>query len=68
MDLKTKKLVNRNIWIKKGGLVALKKYEDKDCRYYYVKSLRRRVNSFQLVEDALDIEPSLEGNDKIRPS
>jgi hypothetical protein len=48
------------------GLVAIKKYED--CRYYYVKSFRRRVNGFQLVEDALDIEPSLEGNDKILPS
>lgn len=73
IDLKTKKLVNRKISrLIKAGLVAIKKYEDedcKDCRYYYVTSLGRNVHSFQkLVEDALDIEPSLKGNDKIRTS
>ncbi|CAN5471117.1 hypothetical protein BH18THE2_BH18THE2_34840 [soil metagenome] len=46
MDLKTKKLVNRNIWIKKGRAGCNKEYEDKDCRHYYGKSLRRELVVF----------------------
>jgi len=38
----------------------MNEHEDEDCRYYYVTSPDRRVYELQrLVENALDIEPTL---------
>ena len=59
--IKTKKLIYRKISrLINAGLVAMNEHEDEDCRYYHVTSLGRRVCELQrLVEDALDIEPTL---------
>ena len=64
--IKTKKLIYRKISrLIKAGLVAMNEHEDEDCRYYYVTSPDRRVYELQrLVENALDIEPTLRRIDK----